>query len=355
MAKNKLPDTKPKRPPEKTSKSIQFDLFGKFLSNNPDEVSNTIEIWESIPKYFFTPTLMDKLRSEDGLAKPYTWEYTHRRNNETLSYRVEIQPALIKQDSGGYLAVFPSASEEMIEEVLKKLLLEQNLGVHDPDKVESWVRFTLSMIHKELKSRGRERNRTQIKRSLDIMSQTFIKVFCEDKELYRGPILSDVFFVDREAYLEDADTLWSARLPALLSLGINEMVYRQYNYGRFWVCDEQLSRWIYKRLVNRFIQAGEGAEYSILYSEIKQSSGMLQMKSEQGNRRKVESSLEELKSSCVLASYKINHAQDGKKILDTKYTLIAGDEFIKEQKAANKRKNDNHISALNSGLTWNSK
>ena len=348
--------SKPKRPPEQSKKSIQFDLFGKFIANNTDEIRNTIELWEGIPKYFFTTALIEKLRTADGLAKPFSWEYTTRRSSEIQKFRVVIQPAIIKQDDGSYLAVFPSASEEMIEEILKKILLEQNMGIHDSDKVESWVRFTLSMIHRELKERGRERNRNQIKHSLDVMSKTIIQVFCEDKEIYRGPILSDVFFVDREAYLEKADTLWSARLPALLSLGINEMVYRQYNYGRFWVCDEQLSRWIYKRLVNRFIQAGEKVEYSILYSEIKQSSGMLQAKLEQSNRRKVESSFEELKKNGVLLSVEIATIKDkNNKILDVKYTLVAADEFIKEQKAANKRKNDHHISALQSGLVINHK
>jgi hypothetical protein len=44
-----------KEPPEESIKSVQYDLFTQFLSNNKNDVSNMVEVWESIPKYFFTP------------------------------------------------------------------------------------------------------------------------------------------------------------------------------------------------------------------------------------------------------------------------------------------------------------
>ena len=37
------------------TRNLQYDLFSSFLSNDPDSVSNTVEIWEAIPKYIFTP------------------------------------------------------------------------------------------------------------------------------------------------------------------------------------------------------------------------------------------------------------------------------------------------------------
>lgn len=52
MAKDK--DNKQKKmPPSKAIKSIQYDLFSQFLTNDPDSVSNTVELWESIPQVFF--------------------------------------------------------------------------------------------------------------------------------------------------------------------------------------------------------------------------------------------------------------------------------------------------------------
>lgn len=342
----KKSETPAKAPPQNPIKSIQYDLFSRFVSNDPADLSNTIEIWESIPKYFFTPLMMKKLRTASGLAEPFSWEYQSGRN----SFRVEIQPASIKQPDKTFKAVFPSVSEEWIEEALKKFLSDQQTGIHDAANTETWVKFTLSMLYQELKDRGRERNRNQIKQSIEIMRKTHIDVFCNDEVIYSGNILSDVFAVNRERYLADADTMWIARLPAFISLGINDLVYRQYNYGRYWKCDEQLSRWLYKRVVNRFIQAGIGQTYHIMFTEISQSSGMLQMTSEQGNRLKVISCLEELKAVGLLVGYNAAPVKKGKKIVDTKYTLIPSDEFIKEQKAANKRRQDNHLAALQRGL-----
>ena len=54
----------PKPVPAQPIKSLQFDLFGEFITNNKGDVSNTVEIWERIPKYFPARTL-EKLRPEN--------------------------------------------------------------------------------------------------------------------------------------------------------------------------------------------------------------------------------------------------------------------------------------------------
>ncbi len=43
-----------KKPPDKPKKSVQLELFTQFVTNDQSSVSNTIELWERIPKYFFT-------------------------------------------------------------------------------------------------------------------------------------------------------------------------------------------------------------------------------------------------------------------------------------------------------------
>ncbi|SMG64135.1 conserved hypothetical protein, partial [methanotrophic bacterial endosymbiont of Bathymodiolus sp.] len=120
MAKDK--DNKQKKmPPSKAIKSIQYDLFSQFLTNDPDSVSNTVELWESIPKYFFTPAQVEKLRTPTGHADPYEQPYSYKN----MDCIVTIQPALIKQKDGSYKAFFSSVTEELIEEALKKILTDQ--------------------------------------------------------------------------------------------------------------------------------------------------------------------------------------------------------------------------------------
>ncbi len=335
-----------KKPPKDHIKSLQLDLFSQFVTNNQSQVSNTIELWERIPKYFFTAKQVEKLRTDKGLAEPYEWKYMENGNE----YTVSIQPALIKQKNGSYKAFFPGVTEELMEEALKKILTDQQYAIHDPEKTESWVKFTLGMIQKELKSKGRTRSIDEIKHGINVMSSCLLTFSKEKKELWRGAILQDLVTVGRNEYLASTDTHHIARLPLFISHGINHLDYRQFNYERLMSCDEQLTRWLYKRLINRFTQASQTTEYSCMYSDIKQASGLLQQQKEGNNRAKILSSFNELKEKGVILNYVIDERKKGRAIVEIKYTIKASPEFIKEQMASNKRATDTKIIAQKSGI-----
>jgi len=330
-----------KNPPKKQIKSVEFDLFGQFMSNDYRTVSNTVEVWESIPKYFFTPRQVEKLRTYKGHADPYKWEYQY---NET-AYKVKIQPALIEQKDGSYKAYFPSITEELVEEAIKKIFASQHYGIHDPTSSESWVKFTLKMILKELKARNRSRSITEIKRAIEVMSSSVITIYQDDKEIWKGSILQDLITVGRKEYQADADAHHIARLPLFISHAINKLEYRQFNYQRLMECDEQLSRWIYKKLINRFTQASPMTNYHFLFSELK-TSGLLQQARERDNRKKVSSALNELIENNVIKNFQVIERKEVRKIVDVKYTIIPSIEFVSEQKAANKRSTINETKAI---------
>lgn len=341
MPRKKPPATVP---PSTPIKSIQYDLFALFVTNEPNSVSNTVELWESIPKYFFTPKQVEKLRTADGLAKPCKWEYSYNG----FPCTVKIQPALIEEEDGNFRAYFPGVTEELVEEALKKFFTDRHYGTHDPHNAESWVRFSLSMLYRELMARGRSRSYKEIKRAIEIMNKCNIAFFKEGKELWSGAILQDLVTVNRKEYIADTDSHHIARLPLFISNAINQIEYRQFNYDRLMSCNEQLARWIYKRLINRFRQAGFLNQYHFMYSDIEQSSGLLQQGRETDNRKKVISSLEELQKCGVLMRYETDERKQGRKVVDIKYTLYSGSDFIREQKAANKRATDaERIMAVN--------
>ncbi|GFO75930.1 hypothetical protein BPLS_P3421 [Bathymodiolus platifrons methanotrophic gill symbiont] len=340
-----------KKPPSKAIKSLQYDLFSQFLAKDESEVSNTVEYWERIPKYFLSAQEQNKLRTAEGLAQLYSYEYKVKdKHGNILPYSIDIQPALIKQSDGKGKAFFPTKAEEIIEEVLKKIFTEQSLGVHDPRKVESWVKFSYSMIRRELKNKGCERKYSQIKHSLEVMSKCVLTVYEDGKEIYIGSILQDYCSVDRAEYLADTEALHVARFPIFISHAVNTLQARQFNYARFLGCEEQLTRWIYKRLINRFVNANYMNTYHFLYSDMKQASGLLRLKDEKDNRKKVLSSLEELKEKGVILTYETEERKEGRKIAEVKYTLTAHSEFIAEQKAANKRENLQAVEARKQGL-----
>ena len=339
-----------KTPPQGLAQSQQHDLFSQFLSNDPSRVSNTVALWESLPKYFFTVKQVEKLRTDDGLANPYKWSYIY----EGVLCRVTIQPALIEQDNGRYLACFPSVTEELIEVALKKILSDQRYGLHDESNVETWVRFSLSMLVRELKDKGRSRSKKEIKRALEVMSRCNITFHRDDKEVWNGAILQDLTTVGRSEYLADTDSQHVARLPLFISHAINSLEYRQFNYERLMSCDEQLTRWIYKLLINRFTQASTIDSYHFKYSTIKSESALLQQAKESRNRQKVKSAFEELVQRGVLTRYTEKMEKEGAKIIDVIYTLHASIDFIGEQKAANKRAKNNRIASRSRSLTRSS-
>jgi hypothetical protein len=334
-----------KKPPKKAVKSIQYDLFSSFITNEEQNISNTVDIWESIPKYFFTHRQVEKLRTSTGHADPYKWEYT---NQEGSACKIKIQPALIEQKDGAYKAFFPSITEELVEEALKKIFTDQKYACFDSKETESWVRFTLKMIHKELKKRGRTRSIPEIKHAIEVMSSCILTFHFNGKEMWKGSILQDLVTVGREEYQADTNAHHIARLPLFISHAINSLEYRQFNYQRLMQCNEQLSRWIYKRLINRYRQANSMNSYHFMYSELK-ASGLLQQSRERDNRQKVISALKELIKEKVIMNYETDERKEGRKIVDVKYTVRSTPEFIKDQKASNKRKRDSELHILHSG------
>lgn len=321
------------------TKTPQYDLFSSFLSNDPDSVSNTVEIWEAIPKYIFTAKQIEKLRTKDGLAKLFTWQYMY--NNE--EFQVDVQPALIKEENGDQLAHFPGVTEELVEEALKKIFTYQNHGTHDQNKLESWVKFSLNMIHRELKSRGRSRSIVQIKHALQVMSKCIItlskKENCGKKfsQVWQGPILQELITIGREEYLENSNSFHLSKLSTFISHSINDLEYRQFNYDRLMECDEQVTRWLYKRLIHRYKQAAINNDYHFTFSSITKDSALLQQASDHHNRQKLQAALDELVSKKVIRDYQIELKKEGNKIVDVRYTVFPTSEFIQEQKAANKR------------------
>lgn len=335
MSRTKAPAKK--QPPKKQEQSIQHELWTGFLASDPSEVSNTVYLWEAVPKYFFTPEQIKKLRNKDGLAQPYKWPYEFEGNQFTT----KIQPALIEQPNGKSLAFFPGTTEELVEEALKRIFSDQNFGIHIASNIESWVRFSLRMIYKELKSRGRTRSITQIKHAIEVMSSCVITIYKGDVEFWKGPILQDLVTVGRLDYLDkNKDSHHVARLPLFISKSINSLDYRQFNLNRLMGCDEQLARWIYKKLIHRYIQASHLNDYHFMYTVIERDSGLLQQARPNDNRVKVISALEELIEQGVIRKYTVDNRKEGRKIVDVKYTVFPTSEFIKEQKAANKRLSD---------------
>jgi hypothetical protein len=364
-----MPRKTVKNPPVSFPQSRQYDLFTTFFGDAA-ELSNTIELWDAIPKYCVSPRTQNALR-EHGRLEPYkqAFVYATRLSGRRIEHtcRVAIQPVLIevidrKTKEVSYVDCYPSKDEELVEEVIRKIFADQNFGMHDSSQTESWVRFSLQMIRKELKARGKSRSIDEIKRSIEILSKSHISLYLDDTEdpVYSDPILSSLTRVTRQRYLNDTSMTWVARLPALISKSVNELTYRQFNYGVLMSLETQLARWLHKRLSHSYINASLTDSYNILFSTIERDSGLLAFTRIIKKRNKktgaetqevvpfttrkietLEAAFDELAKYAVLwredGWKRLEERRKGRKLIDILYRLRAHPNFVREVKAANSR------------------
>ena len=337
--------------PKTSIKSVQYDLFCTFYGE-PIELSNTIELWDSIPKYSVSYRRQNYLRTEDNRLPVHEYEFNYalRQKGQRMEHscRVSVQPAAIKID-GDYIDYYPSTDEELVEEVLRKIFTVQHQGLHDSHNNESWVRFSVQMIRRELASRKKSRSITEIKRSIEILSKTHVSLYLDDSSdpVYSASILSDVTQVTRGQYIDDPSLSWVARLPALVSKSVNELTYRQFNYGVLMGLNSQLARWIHKRLSHNYTNASHMHPYDVLFRTIQRDSGLLPHARTNDAVRALEKALDQLVTKQVLTSWE--SLDDRRKrrnaIGDIKYRLHPHANFIKDVVAANARLKHSHQKA----------
>jgi len=241
---------------------------------------------------------------------------------------------------GKRLDFYPSHDEKLVETVLRKIFVDGQHGGHDVRELESWVTFTLGMVRRELKGRKRTRTLDEIKRSLDIMNQTTVRVFLgkDATPVYSGSILPDVVRVTRDEWLRDASTRWAVRLPTLVSKSINDHSYRQLNYRIWFELASPFGQWLFERMSHRFTQAGWPNSFSMSFSSMQRDSGMLRQQRVSANVKTVEKALDELVERDVLMSW-TKEEKRGKRnaIEDITYELLASPKFKHDQVESNKR------------------
>ena len=364
---------KTESPPQNLPICRQYDLFTTFFGTDETQFSNTIELWDAIPKYAVSARSQNELRSKDGRLLPHKqpFVYATRIGGQRVerTCRVEIQPvfienAVVDKQTGKTRGVdfYPSVDEELVEEVIRKIFADQRCGLHDPGQPSSWVRFSLKQIARELKKQRRSRSTIEIRQSLEILKKCHIALYIENNKdpIYSGPILSEVLVAPNEQLLDDSSLTWIVRLPSLVSESVNAISYRQFNYGLLMTMKSQLARWLHKRLSHNYTNASRIDPYMILLSTIERDSGLLSftrtvktksrttgietIRTSPYTVRKIktlETAFEELaKHSVILETNgweRVKEHRKGKQVTDILYSLRAHPRFVTEVKAANAR------------------
>jgi hypothetical protein len=267
------------KPPQEADFSAQqLDLFRSFLCNNDDQrdrLSNTFDLWDSVPRYSVSRQAMDKMRKAGTFQQLLNIPFNYRgRELEAV-----IQPAWVPDKDGNPVGYYPSANEELIEDALRKIAAEQNHGYFDKPNYRSGVVFTLHLLREELKKRGHTRSYQQIVLSLKILARSSIEISTRDGVNGEGfsinPYFSAVSAVSRKRLDDDPDAKWIVQFHPLVTQAIDALTYRQFNYAQMMSHRTQLARWLHKQLSLKFTFASLTTSFEIRYSTIKRDSALL--------------------------------------------------------------------------------
>jgi len=322
----------------------QLKLFRTFLCNGKEEqaqLSNTFDLWDSVPRYAVSRQQMDKIRKTKGYLDLHTIEFNYR--GTTL--KTIIQAARILDEKTGISKDFyPSGSEELIEDALRKIAADQQNGFFDKPNFRSGVLFSLYALREELKKRGHTRSYQEIILSLQILARSSIEIRTMDgkgnESFAVSSYISALSVVSRSKITENKNARWLVQFHPLVTHEIDALTYRQFNYAQMMSHKTQLARWLHKQLSLKFTFASLITPFETRYSTIKRDSALLDS---YGRERKaieaLDGALEELIAAKVLLKF------DKKLILgirskveDVVYTLFASQDFSRDMKAANKRK-----------------
>ncbi len=324
-----------KPPVNDAFQSKQLSLFQSFLCNSEEErnrLSNTIELWDGIPKYSISRKRMNKLRSKEGVLP--TWTHQFQYKNEI--YKVEITPAVIKIQESGRKEFFPSSREELIEDALRKIATEQNCGFLESDR--SGVIFTLSQLRRELANRGHSIKYKDLVESLLIMRRVGISLMKKsDKSPYmETTIFLELAVVGRDEYIADPKSRWIVRFNSLITESIKLLAYRQFDYDLMMSHNLQLSRWLHKQMALKYTNASFAYPYTISFSTIQRDSAIPSY--DRWGVRDCDEALNILIKDKVLMAYDKNEKRGRRnKLEDVVYILRPSREFVGQVKVANKR------------------
>jgi hypothetical protein len=322
-------------------KNSQLSLFQSFICNKEeerDQLSNTMDLWDSIPRYSVSRQTMNKLRQAGSFLDTLKIEFNYRGT----SLKAIIHPARIENENGEKLDYYPSATEELIEDALRKIATDQHSGYFEKSDYRSGVIFTLYALREELKKRGHTRSYQEIKQSLKILAHSTIELRKGDgdEESFAVSAYFPVLVgVTRKNLEEDYKTKWLVQFHPLVTESIDQLTYRQYNYHQMMNYNTQLARWLHKQLSLKFTFAGIGNKFETRYSTIKRDSALLNgYKQERQAIWMLDAAFDELKTNGIILRIEKHEIRGARnKLEDVVYDLYATIDFIHSTKAANKR------------------
>ena len=331
------------------SQPAQLSLFGDFLPHGArDSYSNTIELYDAIPKYFSNKQRMAELRQDGIFLKSLKRSFRHRDSY----YQLTIKPARLIDKNGNEKEYYPSYQEELVEEALKKIAADRLNGVFLNDT--AGVQFTLYELDQELKRQGHAMKWPDLVTSLKICRGAGIEITGPDGQVeVESSIFPVVALANRTEWEKNPKGMRCyVQFNPLVTHSINKLTFRQFNYAAYMKMKNHLARWMFKHLSHYYTQADWNMPYTIMQSTIVTNSYLVNHARTRDQMRYICEALDELKGDADVLSHYSRNPITGpkKKIEDVKYQLTPSLSFISQMKKANLRQKEITQKALDLGV-----
>lgn len=310
------------------TKPEQLNLFEMLL---PEEkkFSNTIELYDFIPKYYW-----GKVNRIDGeFLRVLNREFECRGKR----YKVKIDPAKLTDAAGKSLDYYPSKREELVEDALRKFACEgQGLFLDDA----AGVTFTLYQLQKELQESGHTYSKDQIKDALMVCAKTNITITSDNEDtILVSSLFETLGLQTREDWAGTGEkTRAFVRFNPLVTQGIKTRQFRQFNYEKSMSYKSVIARQLHKRMAHNYTQASFTNIYTISLTTIIRDFGLTRYAKLTHNLRDCTVALDEMKEKRVVLSYKVEKTIDAdrkNKLLEAKFLIIPDPNFADEVMQAN--------------------
>lgn len=335
--KKKLDKDKVKSFQEYT-KSLPHELCLFGFQSTPKKYSNSIELYDFIPKYVWSKVKREKALQSKREILPHIERPFECRGRK---YNLRLIPASIKGADGISRDYYPSKREELVEATLIKIAShEQGIFLDDAASVT----FTLYQLQQQLKRQGHSYSLSQIKESLWICAGTQLQIVSESGDTV---LASNMFETLGLQTLENwkgqgQKTKCFVRFNPLVTKSIQDKTFRLFNYEKNLSLDSVIARQLHRRMSHHFLQARITNTYTILLTTIIRDFGLTRYKTLSNNLRDVEIALQQMKSQDkqIIIDFTKEVLFDVKrsnKLADVKITIVAHPKFIADIIKGNER------------------
>lgn len=297
---------------------------------NEREFSNTVELYDFIPKYHWGKVQRINDKFLDSLEREFECR--------GVKYKVKIRPASVEDREGIERYYYPSKREELVEDALRKFVAEGQ-GVFLDE--QAGVTFSLYQLQEELKKNGHSYSKDQIKDALLICARTNMTVTSESGASVLVSNLFETLGLQTRDDWKDQNNKSRAfvRFNSLVTKSITSRTFRQLNYEKVMSYKNVIARQLHKRMSHHYVQATFTNPYHLLLSTIIRDFGLTQYAQLRDNLRDVQIALDEMVEKKVVLFYKVEKVLENSKrakLLDAKFVITPDPSFVSEIIGANR-------------------